>query len=98
GGLRIDWCQPGPERFRLGLIRWTHDPCGIAKRCTVTQHLRPRSPGQIRKAGRRILIEEGIEPIAENAGVADKDLVDGLAGHALDRIAPEALDFTDNGH
>src|SRR5215471_11058784 len=70
----------------------------MTKMWSMQQQLVSFTTGQIGKPYRRGRALKGKEPVTPNAAEPGVDLSQFLASHALDRMAPDALDATDDAH
>ena len=97
---RIGWqrIQVGRERLRFLQIGRLGGLLRIAKPGPIQEHLSLLASRQIGEALGAAGTFEGEETITVDAGKPDEGLLQLLAAHALDRIAPEALDPSDDAH
>src|SRR5215471_4336273 len=90
------------EKWRPCLcLRQVYGPrrlLGIAEAGPVEQHRASVAAGEKRKASRRSRALEGIEAIAIDPREPDEYLGYFFASHALDGVAPDALDLADEVH
>src|SRR5262249_15446407 len=79
----------------LGQVYGLRRLLGIAEAGPIEQHRAGVAAGEKRKGGRRSRALEGIEAIAIDPREPDEYLGEFFAPHALDGVAPDALDLSD---
>src|SRR6266478_7028488 len=90
--------QAGRDALRFGQIGGLGRLVRMAEAWAIEDHLfllPSRQEWETRGAGRT---PDGVEAVAIDAGKPDIGLRQLLAAHALDRIAPEAIDPSDETH
>src|SRR5438270_2768675 len=86
------------QGFGVAEINRARGFIGPTEPWSIAQHLALISRSEKRKAFSARGAREGKKPVAVNAGVADEELVQLFAAHALHRVTPQAFDGPDHSH
>jgi len=98
GEVAVDGSKTRSSGRGFRQVAGLHTALGMPVRGTIEEHRFLLPTGEVRKSFRRSRALKRIYTVTVDAGKSDKSFLQFFTAHALDWIAPQALDFANNSH